>query len=549
MSWVNTNTLHYSKAFDKHNFDVLAGIEALNTGLGRNIFGSGQEPFSRDPNYITLNTANNSRQVSSSLDLGVTFFSVFGRVNYSYNDKYYLTGVVRRDGSSRFGATNRYGVFPAVSAAWRITGEDFLKSTDALSDLKVRVGWGQMGNSNNVRPTNQYTLYSGDLGQGSYPITGSNTAAQAGFFQATIGNPDAKWETSETSNIGFDATIMKGKFEIAVDLWRKNTKDLLFQKPLPAVGAVTAAAPFINIATMKNEGIDVQIINKGKIAGDLRYDLTVVGSFLNNEITALADEVKYFDVNPPSNRLSGAPVRNQVGYSISSFFGYQVLGLFQSAAEVSGAATQPGAGVGRFRFADLNSKDAKGNVVLGVPDGKIDDADRTVIGSPVPKFTGGINFEIKYKDFGIATYLYTSLGNKIYNQSKWFTDFYASFTGSNLSNRIKDSWSPSNTGSSIPIIENVSNFSTNSQSNSYYVEDGSYLRMQNLAVYYNVPSKYLLNTFKRLRIAVSLNNIFTITKYQGLDPAVGGAADTLFGLDVGNYPVTRQVLFTVSAGF
>ena len=242
-------------------------------------------------------------------------------------------------------------------------------------------------------------------------------------------------------------------------------------------------------------------------------------------------------------------MRNQIGYSISSFWGYKVLGLFQSAAEVSGAPKQDGAGPGRFRFADLNSKDAKGKVILGVPDGKIDDADRTVIGSPVPKFTGGLNFELKYKDFGIATYLYTSLGNKIYNQSKWFTDFYSSFTGSNLSSRIKNSWSPTNTGTDIPIAEDVSNFSTNSQSNSYYVEDGSYLRMQNLAVFYNVPTKYLKNTFKRLRVNVAVNNVFTITKYQGLDPSVGGAADTLFGLDVGNYPITRSVMVTLSAGF
>ena len=294
-SWVNTNTLRYNKTFDKHGIDALVGVEALNSGKGRNMNGSGQEPFARDVNFITLNTANNSRQVSSNLNLGVTFYSTFGRLNYSYNDKYYVTGVLRRDGSSRFGATTRYGIFPAVSAAWRVTGEEFLKSTDFLSDLKVRVGWGQMGNSNNVNPTNQYTLYSGDLGQGSYPITGSNSAAQAGFFQSTIGNPDAKWETSTTTNLGFDASLFKGRIDVAVDLWRKNTEDLLFQKPLPAVGGVTASAPSINIATMLNEGVDIQIINKGKIKGEFSYEATLVGSWLHNEITYMADGLTYFD--------------------------------------------------------------------------------------------------------------------------------------------------------------------------------------------------------------------------------------------------------------
>jgi TonB-dependent starch-binding outer membrane protein SusC len=547
LDYTATNTLNYNKTFGKHNINVLAGIEALKFGKGKGFNGTGQEPFSYDPIFVTLSTAVTSRLVDGFQNPGISFFSTFGRLNYSYNDKYYLTGVVRRDGSSRFGANNRYGVFPAFSAAWRVTGEEFMKGLNFLSDLKIRGGYGTMGNSNNVLATNQFTLYSGDLGQGSYPITGSNSSAANGFFQASIGNPDAKWETAITSNIGFDASFLDGKLEVILDLWKKTTKDLLYQRPLPAVTAQVAQAPFVNIASMLNQGLDIQVTYKGKIKSDLSYDATLTGSWLKNEITELAPGVPYFDAG--GARLATPPVRNQPGYALSSFFGYKVLGLFQNAAEVASSPTQPGAAPGRFKYADLNSRDAKGQIISGVPDGKIDDADRTVLGNPVPDFTGGLALELKYKNFGLTTYLYTSLGNEIFNQSKWYTDFYASFTGSNLSTRIKDSWSPTNTGATIPIAENVSNFSTNTQSNSYYVENGSYLRMQNLGIFYNVPTKYTGNIFKNLKITLATNNVFTITKYQGLDPQVGGAADTLFGIDIGNYPVTRSIMLALSAGF
>ncbi|MEN9612631.1 MAG: hypothetical protein RLZZ628_3445, partial [Bacteroidota bacterium] len=421
LSWTNTNTLRYNQTFGIHGIDAMVGIEALNTGFGRDISGTGQEPFAKDVNFITLGTATTSRQVVSNLDLGTTFYSKFGRVNYTLQDKYYFTGVLRQDASSRFGTNNRIGVFPALSAAWRVTGEDFLKNNKMISDLKVRVGWGQMGNEKNVIPTNQYTLYSGALANASYPITGSNTSAASGFFQSTIGNPDAKWETSETMNFGLDAGLWDNKLEIAVDLWRKNTKDLLFQKPLPAVGGL-AAAPFINIAKMLNQGLDIQVTNRGKIAGDWKYEVAAIGSFLHNEILELAENVPYFEVNPPTNRLGGAPVRNMLGQSISAFYGYKVAGLFQSKAEAD-ASGQPDAAAGRLKFADING------------DGKITAADRTTIGSPVPKFTGGLTLTASYKDFGISTYLYGSYGNSVYNMSKWYTDFYPSFTGSALSAR------------------------------------------------------------------------------------------------------------------
>lgn len=549
-NWVWSNTANYKKKFGSSAIDALVGVEALNTGAGRAYDASGLNPFSTDPNYITLSTvASSGKVVNSNLFSGVNFFSVFGRLNYSMKDKYYVTGVLRRDGSSRFGVNSRYGVFPAISAAWRITGEKFLENNGFIDDLKIRGGWGQMGNSNNVDPNNQFSLFSSSIDNAAYDINGTNNSTAEGFYKSRVGNPDAKWETSTTSNIGFDGIFLDGKLDVILDLWQKKTEDLLFQVPLPDVLGNFASSPAVNIATMENKGIDLQVVNKGNLGGKAKYELTVTGSWLKNEITSLAPDVEYFDVTPSTNRLSSAPTRNQIGYSIASFYGYEVLGLFQNQAEVDAAPEQPGAAPGRFRFADVDGFDDEGELT-GVPDGKIDAADRTFIGSPVPKFLGGINFKVSFGNFDVETYMYASLGNKIFNLSKWYTDFYPSFSGAAVSARVKDSWTTANTGSDTPIFEDVSNFSTNTQANSFYVEDGSYLRMQNLSIGYNLPASVLDKLgIQRARLYASTNNVFTVTKYQGLDPGVGGAVDTNFGIDIGNYPLTRSYMFGVSVGF
>lgn len=544
-NWVFTNTLNYKKTFGVSTIDVLAGVEALETGKGRVFSGSGINPFSTDIDYVSLSTVA-SRVVNSQAFNGVRFYSMFGRLNYSLYDKYYFSAVARRDGSSRFGANNRFGVFPAFSFAWRVTGERFMGGVSWIDDLKIRGGWGQMGNSNNVNPNNQFDLFGGNLDNSSYAISGSNSSAAEGFYKTRIGNEDAKWEANTTSNIGFDALLFNGKLDVILDFWRRETDKLLFAVPFPTVIGSYAASPAVNIASMLNEGIDLQIVNKGRFSSKSTYELTVTGGWLRNEIQELAPNVDYFDGDGGNYRLGSNPVRNQLGYSISSFFGYEVLGYFKDQAEVDAAPEQQGAAPGRFRFADLNGLDDEGKLT-GRPDGKIDAADRTVIGSPVPKFTGGINFKVTLGAFDVETYLYTSLGNKIFNLSKWYTDFYPSFAGAAVSARVKESWTPDNLDAEAPIFENVSNFSTNVEANSWYVEDGSFLRMQNIAIGYNLPLSWFNNKVSRARIYASTNNVFTITGYKGLDPGVGGAVDTNFGIDIGNYPVTRSFMF--GAGF
>lgn len=536
--WTFTNTMTYKKTFGLHNLDLIVGQEALNTGKGRFNTMVGQNPFSEDINFVNMsNVPVNTRIVNSGLFNGVNFLSYFGRANYIFNDKYIVSAVLRRDGSSRFGANTRFGVFPAFSAAWRISSEPFMAGVSWMDDVKIRGGWGQMGNSNNVDPDNQFSLFAGDIGASSYDITGTSSSAQIGFRRSRLGNPNAQWETAVTKNIGFDGTFLGGKLDVIVDWWQKDTRDLLFRVPVPLTAGFNATPPLVNIGEMLNRGLDFQVMTRGRLAGDFTYEWTVNGGFLRNEIASLAGDLEFItDVNPGFRGIF--PIRNQVGRPLSAFFGYQVEGLFRDAEDVAGHANQQGAAPGRFKFRDLNG------------DGVIDAEDRTYLGSPVPKFTGGTNFSIGYKNFDLAAYFYTSLGNKIWNQSKWFTDFFQTFEGAGISERLKDAWTPDNLDATIPIVEKTANFSTSNNGSSFYVEDGSYLRLQNVTIGYTMPANLLERwRMERLRVFASANNLFTITGYSGLDPMVGGNADLTFGIDVGNVPLTRGYTFGVNLSF
>jgi hypothetical protein len=418
-----------------------------------------------------------------------------------------------------------------------------------LNDLKLRAGYGIMGNSRNVDPTNQYSLFSTSIGTSNYDIGGTNSSAVQGFYRSRIGNPAAKWEKAITQDIGFDASMIDDRVQVSFDWWQKKTQDLLFQVPQSYENGPDATVPYQNVGKMLNRGVDLQIIGSGKM-NDLGYKVTLNGSFLHNEIIALTPGLDYL-TNVNYDYRGILPNRNAVGHSMSSFYGYEVVDLFKSQAEIDAAATQdgvvktedatadnPAQGVGRFHFKDING------------DGVIDTNDRTWLGSPVPKFTGGITLELDYHNFELDLYGYTSLGNKIWNQSKWFSYFYPSFAGAGINSRVKDSWTPANPNGDVPIFENVSNFSTNTQPNSWYVENGSFFRFQSITLAYNFP-QVMLDHMKmsKLRIFAQANNIFTITNYEGLDPMVGGAVDTQFGIDVGNYPVTRSFNLGVNIGF
>ncbi len=534
-SWVFTNTASYKLQLGAHGITALAGVESLNTGSGRNISGSGQNPFSTDLNFVNLSTVQNP-VVNSDLFNGVNFSSVFGKLDYNFNEKYYLTGVLRRDGSSRFGENNRYGVFPAVSAAWRVTSEKFMENVNAIDDLKLRVGYGEMGNSNNVNPANQFSLFASGRGFSFYPIQGQNSGVDEGFAATRIGNPDAKWETTVTTNIGFDLSMFNNKLEINTEIWRKETEDLLYQIPLPGVTGNRAAAPSVNIGEMLNEGIDIQLVNRGKFGNDWSYELILNNSFLNNEIVFLAPGVDFFG---GFGYRGINPIRNAPGQSLSTFFGYNVLGYFESEADVNNSPDQEGAGVGRFKYEDIDG------------DGVITPEDRTFLGSPVPDYAGGLTINLSYKNFRLGVLGNWVTGTQAFNMSKWFTDFHGTFEGAGKGVRAKESWTPElGNSAKAPIWESESNLSTSGVENSWYVENSSYFRLQQVSLSYNFNDALLSRVgMSNLRLMVAANNLFTLTEYEGLDPQVASNVDTNFGVDVGNYPVTRGFIVTLAAGF
>lgn len=489
---------------------------------------SGAGYFSDAVSYRTLTNGANITGAYSNFYTPVTLVSMFAKADYGFKNKYLLSATIRRDGSSKFGETNRFGIFPSFSGAWRISDEAFFSGLDWISDLKVRGSWGTMGNQLALSSRNQFYLYGGSADQTFYDLNGTGTSSLQGFRPTRIGNPDAKWETNVTSDIGFDAALLQNKITIVFDWYSKNTKDLLFPLELPGT-AGGADVPYINIASMKNTGIDLELGYKNNF-GDLGFNGNLTFSAVENEITKIAENVTFFDQGGGTTRI-GAAHRNMVGHPMSSFFGYQVLGLFQSDAEIDSSPTQDGAEAGFFKYQDTDG------------DGVISPTDRVFLGDPIPTFTMGINLSLTYKNFDVTTYLYTSQGNDIFNWNRWWIDFWPSFQGQKSKALLNDSWTPDRTNATVPKASNTSNFSTNTQIVSYYMEDGSYLRMKNLQLGYTIPENVMSKiNVKSLRVYVQAVNLFTLTKYSGLDPELGGD-DRAFGADTGNYPNVKQLIF------
>ena len=391
-----------------------------------------------------------------------------------------------------------------------------------------------MGNERPVGSANRFNSIGGGPASTYYDLTGSNTSTLPGIAVTGLGNPNAKWEENTTINIGFDGTFFNGKLDVIFDWYTRETTDLLFNPELPATLG-TAAPPVVNIGGMKNTGVDMMFTYKGN-AGPFRIETDLIFTKYKNEIVKIAEGVTNFE-RGFGNRTGGQVVRNAVGQPVSSFFGYRVIGLFQTDAEVTASPTQVGAAPGRFKYEDVNG------------DKKITADDRTYIGNPNPDFTYGINAKIFFAGFDLEALFYGVQGGEVLNFTKWFTDFYPSFAGIGKSSRVLDAWTPTNTNTSIPRFENVSNFSTNGVLNSYYVEEGSYFRLRSLKLGYNVPAGVLRRAgIEKLRLFIQGTNLFTATKYTGTDPEVSGV-DTNFGVDVGNYPVNRQVLGGISLGF
>ena len=530
-SYTWTNTLHYKNAFGNHKVEALAGTEAIRN-YGRYLQGSATNFFSLNPNYLVLpnGTANIANYSSAYLN---TLFSLFGRVDYSYNGKYLLAVTLRRDGSSVFGSDKRYGLFPSFSLGWRVSDEGFMKDISFINDLKLKASYGILGSQANVDPNNSYTLYSSGFSTSYYDINGTSNSTVQGFTESRIGNSATGWEQDKITNAGFEATVLNNKLYVSVEWYKKSVNGLLFPLPLPST-AGNATPPTVNVGDIANQGWDISATYQDRITSDLSFNIGANITTYKNEVVNIPNP-GYFDV-PFSSSLIGSLVRNQVGHPVGSFFGYQVVGLFRDSSDVAKSPTQTDAAPGRFKYKDVNG------------DGKITTDDRTFFGNPNPKFTYGLNLSVTYKNFDVSAIFYGSQGNDVLNMTRYYTDFYSTSNGGLAkSNVTKDAWTPQNLNTKVPVLEYAGSFSSNGAFNSYYKEDGSFLKMRSLIIGYTLNTTAALKRsgISRCRLYLQGANLFTITKYTGLDPELGGLlsgsqASSAFGVDFANYPNNQR---------
>lgn len=533
-NWVWYNTLTYNKEFGEHKLNVVAGTEARqNWYEGFNAHGN--KLALDDPFYRVLSNITDNKTYSVGSYKGeFKTASLFAQANYSLKDKYLLSGTVRRDGSSRF-LNNKYGVFPAGSFGWRLSKEGFMDGVSAVNELKLRTSYGSTGNNETNTNYTGYSNFVPSLGTASYDISGTGTTIRPGFDQTTTGNPDLKWETTTLFNIGVDATIFNN-FDVTLEWYNRVTKDMIYGVQLPLeLGAV--GVKDTNIGTMKNSGIEGALTYHGKLSNGLTFTIGLNGTSYKNEVTKL-------DANSNSFIRSGGTRIGDVTYTapglpISQFYGFIADGLWQSDSEITNTLfTNKGdAKVGRVKFRDLNG------------DGQIDTKDETTIGSPIPKFYGGLNITANYKNFDFTLFLNGSYGQKAFNFIKYFTEFPA-FQGNYSSKMLYEA------GKSLPVLDRNDNYSP--QRSTMYVEDASWTRLRNLQLGYSLPAS-LLSKYKldKLRIYIQGQNLFTWTKYSGLDPDITVSnitegstprRDIAMGLDNGRYPWARTFIFGVNLG-
>lgn len=542
-SWIWTNTLRFNKDFSNHNIKVLVGSEALKNS-GRYLQYSRENYDLVDPDFVGPDTGQGTPSVSGNTNqqspdtYRETLFSLFARVDYSYGEKYLFNATLRRDGSSKFAPGNQYATFPAFGIGWRISEEPFIKS-GLFTDLKLRASWGQVGSMRNVPTINQYSIYSASP-YDRYAIDGSNNGGAVGYRLSRLGNLNTRWETAETTNIGIDASILDGKkIDMSIDYFKTETKDLLVFRQASLLEP-TFFQPYINVGTMENKGLDLKIGYRATLGKELELNTALTFTHYTNEVTKLdAEGTGVFTRNDRSNRQNGQ-LRTEAGHPMSSFYGYRIEGFYDNAEEIANSPAYPNARVGGWKLKDLNGDD------------KIDENDKTYLGSPIPDFQMGLNISLNYKNFDFAAFLFLNYGNEIYNFTKFWTHLRG-FTGGVSREVIRAAWTPETAATAtLPSLVPGDAVSASLVTN-YYIESGSYLRAKNIQLGYNLPSGLTSKLrIDHLRIYIQAQNLFTITNYTGADPDINiqnRVDDTIMGIDESGYPNARQFLVGVNVTF
>lgn len=526
------NTLTYHKKIDKHNISTLAGFTKEKSRTEW-ISGSKNNIPSEDKDLWYLDAAADSDLVHGSAS-EYTLMSYLGRVNYAYDNKYLLTANFRADGSSRFSEGNRWGYFPSVALGWKLSEEDFLRDIKWLSILKLRLGWGQIGNQNIGIYPYQATMSSD--AQYRY-IFGVDEEVYQGYVVNAMKDRNIKWETLESLNMGLDAALFNARLEVSLDWFNKDTKDMLLIVPVPYYYGYEKG-PTVNVGKANNKGVELSLNWRDKAGQNFSYNVGLNASTYRNKMINLGKGKPITG----GSYYSGHATRTEAGKPIGYFYGYKTDGVFQSQAEIDAYAIQQGNNNSGLQLGDMKFVDVNG-------DGVVNDDDRTKIGDPYPDFTYGINLGAQYKNWEISAFFQGSQGNDIFNAMK--VHLYE-FDAANKHKDMLNSWTPENTHTNMPRLTGNDVNNTNRTSDRF-IEDGSYIRLKNLMIAYNFPKQWLnkikLNSAK---IYFSAQNLLTLTNYSGADPEIGQISSTNYlsrGVDIGTYPQAKTYVMGVKINF
>ncbi|MDD4514973.1 SusC/RagA family TonB-linked outer membrane protein [Massilibacteroides sp.] len=533
LNWIIENTLTYSGVFDDHRITALVGQTAQKNTTDQ--LSSTGKDFLNETIQV-INGSKSSERTSTGTKGEYALASYLGRINYSYKDRYMISASLRRDGSSNFGTNNKWGVFPATSIGWNISEESFMQEVSFVNSLKVRGSWGQLGNDNIGSFGYYSTIRIGNNGD-NY-IFGIPQGQAVGASILRPGNPDLKWEASEQTNVGIDASFFRGKVTASVDYYVKTTKDMLVSLPV-SYEAGFQSAPSINGGTVENKGFEFVLGYTGSV-GDFSWNIS-------GNLSTLDNKVKSLGVGLP---ITGASVTGykslpatytEVGREIGYFKGYIVDGIYQTDSEID-PKFQPNAQAGDFKYRDINK------------DGILSDADKTYIGSPWPDIIYGGSIDVGYKDFDLNLSFSGVSGNEIFNANKINTYPMKYFGGSgivNASSEILNRWTQGSGKNEIPkLMYNDAN-GNYGNSSTFFIEDGSYFRLRNITLGYTIPEALITKTkyFSYCRLYVSAQNLFTITNYSGFDPEINTSNSLKAGIDDGVYPIARTYMVGINLSF
>lgn len=505
------NVVNYVKSFKDHSLDVMVGSSWTDSDYTNSwINGS----HYRNADVQTLNAANKiawNGTGSGASQWGI--MSYFGRVSYNYLSKYLVTANVRVDGSSRLHEDHRWGTFPSFSAAWRMSSEDFMKDLTWINDLKIRGGWGTTGNQNGIGDYAYLQRY--NINRVDWTVEGNENAVP-NISPANLRTKDLKWETTTQTNIGFDFTAFNNRLTVNFDWYYKHTKDMLMNVSLPASGSSVASTIQRNEGEMTNKGVEFTISSRN-LVGEFEWTTDFNMSFNRNKLTKLALQ-KVYSTCTTSDFIKEDVVRNEEGRPLGGFFGYVAQGVDPETGEMI--------------YADITG------------DGKVTSSDRTYIGDPNPDFTFGMTNNFYWKGISLSIFLQGSYGNDIYNASRIETE--GMYDGKNQSARVLDRWR-------VPgQITDVPKAGWDIRNSSYFVEDGSYLRVKNISIAYDIKARFLQRAgISKLQPYFSASNLLTWTSYKGMDPEVNqwGNSGAVQGIDWGTYPHCRSYVFGINVEF